>query len=107
MQMHSRRRWDRAPRARRCTPISAWPGWGVLAAPGAPGAGAVEQPAASRRLRALVVALLARLSGGFELPQAGALVVDDRLGQEIARTPHELLESAIRLGASRISYEGE
>ena len=81
------------------------PGWSLLAVARADTAVIAARPS-SQRLRAGLVYLLATMIDAPQLAEADALVVDDRLGQEIAQTPHELLESALRLGIPHVWFEG-
>jgi tetratricopeptide (TPR) repeat protein len=79
-------------------------GWGVLSGP-SEAVSARGRPA-TRRLRAVVVRAMALLSETGDLLDAGVVYVDDRLGQEIPREPRELVESALRLGASGVWFQG-
>jgi hypothetical protein len=81
------------------------PGWSVLGSSRRLACTVARVDTQSRRrLRALVCRLLARLSSAGELDDAETIVVDDRLGQELATTASELLESAVRLEVSRLSF---
>ena len=79
-------------------------GWGVLVAPELDGVTAAE-PEATRRLRAVVAELLGGLTGASGLFESGTVIVDDRLGQEIAASPYELVETALRLRGTTLSFE--
>jgi hypothetical protein len=81
------------------------PGWGILMV-GGPGGSFEPRPSASLRLRRLVFELLVELAGVPELRDASAIVVDDRCGQEIPGAVHELTESALRMGATGLSWSG-
>jgi hypothetical protein len=81
------------------------PGWSLLAVAPAGASVSCARPS-SRRLRAALVDILANLTDAPHLTDAEALVVDDRLGQEIAQTPHELLETALRLSIPNVWFIG-
>jgi tetratricopeptide (TPR) repeat protein len=100
-----RARPDGAPEPLVPTTAVGGPGWGLIAARGAAGQNGVHGEA-RWPLRALLVELLTSMTRGLDLLDADALLVDDRLGQELPRSLGELLESALRLGASRVSFEG-
>jgi tetratricopeptide (TPR) repeat protein len=81
------------------------PGWSVLATNlslPAPFAGAQH-----RRLCALLYALLQARAATEELANRATLVVDDRLGDEMARTRAELYDTCLRLDVPRMVFAGE
>lgn len=81
------------------------PGWSLLTVARHDAALIAARPS-SRRLRAALVHILTAMIDAPRLAEARALVLDDRLGQEIARTPHELLESALRLDVPNVWFDG-
>jgi tetratricopeptide (TPR) repeat protein len=81
------------------------PGWSILATGVAyppPFAGPQH-----RQLRALLYALLQALAPGAPLAGAPTLVVDDRMGQELARTFAELLDTCLRFDVPKMVFDGE
>jgi tetratricopeptide (TPR) repeat protein len=79
------------------------PGWSLVA-DAAPGVPAFDSPAMRRLRRALAVWLSG--SCGFGEDGGGTFHVDCRLGREIAATPEEVLETAVRLNVPTISLRG-
>jgi hypothetical protein len=84
------------------------PGWSVLVVP-PPGDDTVVPLAFAgahhHDLRALLYALLQTLNPAPILTPAAALLVDDRLGQEMAGTLGELLETCLRLDVPCLQFE--
>jgi hypothetical protein len=57
-----------------------------------------------RQLRPLIYRLLCEMSKSSQIREAGTLIVDDRLGQEMPVIASELLESAVRLQVPRLYF---
>jgi hypothetical protein len=94
---------DLPPQAAACA-IGA-PGWSILT---------TDTPAPEqfrgpnyRRLRACLYALLQALAPVPELANRDAILVDDRLGHEMAQTRAELLDTCVRLAVPRMIFDGE
>jgi hypothetical protein len=84
------------------------PGWSVLGSQRRLGNMSMRiDTAAWQTLCSYVSKLLAVLSGRDEPLEAQTLVVDDRLGQELARNESELLETAVRLGVPCVVFGGK
>jgi hypothetical protein len=81
------------------------PGWSILTAR----APAPEQfrGANYRRLRACLYALLQALAPVSELAAQETILVDDRLGHEMAQTRAELLDTCVRLAVPKMVFDGE
>lgn len=81
------------------------PGWSILAAPAVLLREEPETASPShRRLRSSLAALLELACTADELRNVQTIVVDDRLGQEVATTGPELLETCLRLRVPRIAW---
>jgi hypothetical protein len=79
--------------------------WMVVALPTEAPAG--HDGAAHRRLRSLLHELLSQQQPVAALRDARTLVVDDRLGRDMPRTPAETVAACLRLGVPRAWYDGE
>ncbi len=80
------------------------PGWSVLCTDEV--LPAALEGEAYKRLGALVHQLLQVLGGAEDLARSGTLVVDDRLGHELAMSEDEAWETCVRLSIPRMVFDG-
>jgi hypothetical protein len=80
------------------------PGWSVVRST-APLSPAVDGPA-SRRLRGLLGSFVLALEGTPQDSPGGLVVIDDRVGRELAATFPEAVETALRLRVPTLHYRG-
>jgi tetratricopeptide (TPR) repeat protein len=78
-------------------------GWSVIRAEG--DAPPPDDGPAARRLRGLLGAMIRCGADGDEGSAPGVVLVDDRLGRELAANPVEMIETAVRLAVPRVRYE--
>jgi tetratricopeptide (TPR) repeat protein len=99
------RRAASLPRSTAFLSLLGEPGWSVVRTT-ASGSPAFDAPEA-RRLRGVLGRCVLALDGSApDSPSGGLVVIDDRLGRELATTFSEAVESALRLGVPRIRYRG-